>query len=102
VDVSPVSTYLDDLGAECRRRVEAASAESDLQKLAVLNQLLFSDPEPERYVDKQVDKQVAMLLLALSLWQLHWNRSPMLCLNGCSDCLCLMIARHQRLLKRLT
>ncbi len=48
VDVSVVSTYLDQLAAECRHRMAAAGTSSDLQGLLILNQLLFNPPADGR------------------------------------------------------
>ena len=50
VDVFAVSAYLDDLAAECRTRIAANGANTDLGKLAVLNQLMFNPPAGGRYV----------------------------------------------------
>ncbi|KAL3159165.1 hypothetical protein ABBQ32_011153 [Trebouxia sp. C0010 RCD-2024] len=44
VDVFAISSYLDDLAAECRARIAASGAHTDLERLAVLNQLMFSPP----------------------------------------------------------
>ena len=50
VDVFAVSSYLDDLAAECRTRITASDAYTDLEKLAILNQLMFNSPAGGRYV----------------------------------------------------
>ena len=50
VDVFAVSSYLDDLAAECRTRIAASDATTDLEKLAILNQLMFNPPADGRYV----------------------------------------------------
>lgn len=50
VDVFAISSYLDDLAAECRARIAASGAHTDLERLAVLNQLMFSPPAGGRCV----------------------------------------------------
>lgn len=50
VDVFAVSSYLDDLAAECRTRIAASGANTNLEKLAILNQLMFNPPADGRYV----------------------------------------------------
>ena len=50
VDVFAVSSYLDDLAAECSTRIAASNANTDLEKLAILNQLMFNPPADGRYV----------------------------------------------------
>ena len=50
VDVFTVSSYLDDLAQECRTRIAAVGATTNLDKLAVLNQLMFNPPADGRYV----------------------------------------------------
>lgn len=50
VDVFAVSSYLDKLAAECKARIAASGASNDLDKLAVLNQLMFNPPADGRYV----------------------------------------------------
>ena len=49
VDVFAVSTYLDALAAECKQRMAASSASNDLERLAILNQLMFNPPADGRY-----------------------------------------------------
>lgn len=49
VDVWVVSTYLDKLAAECKERMAAAGAHTDLEGLHILNQLLFNPPADGRY-----------------------------------------------------
>ena len=44
VDVFAVSSYLDDLATECRARIAASGAHTDLERLAILNQLMFNPP----------------------------------------------------------
>lgn len=50
VDVFAVSSYLDDLATECRARIATSGAHTDLERLAVLNQLMFSPPAGGRCV----------------------------------------------------
>ena len=50
VDVFAVSSYLDKLAAECKARIAASGANTDLEKLAVLNQLMFNPPADGRYI----------------------------------------------------
>lgn len=49
VDVFAVSSYLDELAAECKARMATSDANTDLEKLAVLNQLMFNPPADGRY-----------------------------------------------------
>ena len=50
VDVFAMSTYLDALAEECQQRVAATGACSSLEKLAILNQLIFNPPADGRSV----------------------------------------------------
>lgn len=49
VDVFAVSSYLDKLAAECKARITASSPHTNLEKLAILNQLMFNPPADGRY-----------------------------------------------------
>ena len=54
-DLTLVTGLLDSLGMECRERLAAVKAETNMQRLQVLNGLLFGPREqPERWVVQAV------------------------------------------------
>lgn len=48
VDVFTVSSYLDALAAECKKRMAAVGATTDLKRLDILNELMFNLPADGR------------------------------------------------------
>lgn len=60
VDVFAVSSYLDDLATECRARIAASGAHTDLERLTILNQLMFNPPADGRCASYNSIIQAAM------------------------------------------
>ena len=65
VDVFAVSSYLDKLAAECEARIAASNAHTDLEKLAILNQLMFNPPADGRY---EAHKRSHAVAAAVAHW----------------------------------